>query len=238
MKNEQVKKAKFDLKKNSSIEVFVVSLIVVGLVGFFVILPQINAYFDSQRQLTKDEAQLKDLTATADQLQKIDLTTTNSELKSALLALPDHPDLTGAVNQIQRLISDNQLQLTNLTYAAASEDQTTSVNRSYDFKIDITGSLASLKNFITDLRSTPLLAQLTSIDATDDKPDANKAETNMSLSFYYLPPSAGSLPTLTKTTLTQEELDTMAKIEARVSTSSAVSSDSITGPRGKSNPFQ
>lgn len=237
MKNEQPKTPKFDLKKNSSLEVLVVSIIVIGLVGFFVILPQVNTYFDSKRKITQSQATLKDLTAKADQLQKIDLATTNGQLKSALIALPDHPDLTAAVNQIEQIVSDNHFALTDLTYVSAPSDGP-SGSKAYEFKVDVTGNVDSLKNLITNLRTTPLLAQLTDLDISNDEADASKATTTTSLSFYYLPPVSGTGTTLTQTTLTPAEQTTMSNIETRVSTSSAVSSDTITGPRGKSNPFQ
>ncbi len=203
-----------------------------------VVIPQLIIAYRANVLLSQTKSRVTLLQNKKKALQNIDVNSYQSNLNVALTALPSEQDLPEAFSQLQALIGKNNLQLQDTSFSGASGSTQTDSSgpQSFQIKMDVSGTVSSIKDFVNSLESAPEVMKITGLDVSGAQEGQTQA--TVLISVYYQ-----SFPTISEsveqpvTPLTQNDISLLSSLQKDAQSVSYVTS-SEQGPRGKSNPFQ
>ncbi len=213
-----------------------IGIIVSSSFLILLIIPQITSVGKSDEDISQLKERSTLLNQKLVQLQAIDVAKYRENLNTVLIALPLDKDIPSAISQIQNLAGSNRLEIVEFTIAAAGP--TVNSATSYQVKIDLAGDLASIKNFIEQLKQAPRVMTIEKATLAGTK---NSLIYQASLAIdVYRQPQQTNLGGLEDpvTALSDSNLSLLARLSKAVKNIPLVSSSNATGPKGKVNPFE
>lgn len=216
----------------------VVSILVSISLIIFLIVPQGSKLYKVSKTTQESDDKTSFLQKKLDLLQKVDATEYQSLIDTSLISLPEDKDYSGAINQIVTVVKNNNLRLDGM---GISTVVTTIDNaQSYAIKIDVTGDINSIKNFMTAIKSGPRLMRVNSIEVTSSK-NASQVASSIGLIVFYQE-TQKSLGSVDQPLVLPAEKDKDVINSLKTTTSGLVGSPTevidTNIPKGKSDPFQ
>lgn len=210
----------------------VISVSLVFLVG----IPQVKKILEDEKVLAQTNQNYKKLQVKLDILQNIDSAFYQSKINTVLTALPIEKDIPGAVGQVLFLISSTNLRLDGITLSHIS-DSSLVEDKSYQIRLELTGSVDNLRNFTQKVRESPRVMKITSLEVAESR-GTNQLQATIVLDAYYepLPTTLGGVDQ-DLSPLSREEEEIIQKIEA-FTRNTPISTGSGSLIIGKSDPFE
>lgn len=152
-------------KRVQSFTTITLSLITLSFFGIFAISPTLSTITDLQKQISDSDfvnqqlqQKIANLTALETSYQKI-----QNDLPVVYAAIPENPQVTELVGQLQTIAQESQVTLQNIqTLPVDISATTTSQYNSFTFAIDVVGSYENLQTFLQTLTG---FSRITTIDA-------------------------------------------------------------------------
>lgn len=223
------------VKKNKMTVVCGVAVAACVLAIIFVIVPQVNAYFSTKKQIDDLFVKAQDLQNKAKAIESTDPEILKRDLVTVATILPDDPDIVSAMVAIQELALKSNLKieainfLTNLTAQAKGN--------SFGLEIRVSGPLINLRAFLINLGTLPRIAEVESI--TMQKKDSS-IEATIPIQVYYRKTASASA-TQTEIDLTGEQkrlLTELSKLVPDNIETLPIAIDTSTIQLGKPDPFE
>jgi len=204
---------------------------------FLVITPQISRLLDTNRnidQLSKKNAFLE---AKAQELAVLDGEDLQTKLNLALLALPQETDFANLIGVILNLSSQAQFSLVSFQTDRV-DPKTGSKASAYGVRLILSGPKETLETLLSDIEQNSRVMKVTSVEYTAVRSD-EPIDVQLGIEVYYssIPSSLGAVDTpLPK--LSDKDETIIATLARNIQQSLSVSQISVSGPRGKANPFE
>lgn len=211
------------------------ALIICLLLVRLLVIPQFVSLLSNQGNITAVKEQVKQLGTKISLLENIDSEQVRSDIETSLIALPEEKDIPAMIGQILFLVSTNRLKLDGMNFAAAAS-QTEGVD-SLQVQLDLSGEVTDLKEFMAAVKNSPRMIKIVAIEISGGGRDQIQAQLSLITYFKKLPTSIGSIEDPVAT-LSQAESDLLNEIKSKSLTSPVASSRELTGPKGKSDPFE
>lgn len=209
----------------------VICLLLIALL----VIPQSVNLIRSQGDIAAVSEQAKQLEAKIALLGSIDSDQVKSDIETSLIALPEEKDIPAMIGQLLYLVSINRIKLEGISFASTTS-QTEGID-SLQVQLDLSGEMADLKEFMAAVKNSARIIKIVTIQITGGGQDQIQAQLTLVTYFRKLPTSIGNLEDPVAT-LTQAESDILNEIKNRSLTSPVASSQDLTGPRGKPDPFE
>ncbi len=216
----------------------IVGIIAIGIITF-VLIPQIADHFKIQKEIADKQKRTQILDEKISLLQSYDDSQTKQDLQVVLTILPLKEEAPQAMVTLQSLIASKGLTLKTMNYVGGR-----GANEQSKFSLNVTvgGSIASTRQFLTDLKNSPRLFEIDSIHLVAQKGEQN-GETDAPLTAFFQPKPAqlGSLDQPVAQ-LTEKEKELLSELSQAVSTKigSSIEADASASGilLGRSNPFE
>ncbi len=214
------------------------------LLLIFLIIPQIIAFFNTNKLISDTQQRVNSLNTKAQTLASIKTDEYQSNLNLALAVLPENRDIPTAIGQVQTVVGESGLQLGSVSFAGNSSGGANSGTagsgssaQSYEIKIEVLGSPNQLNALFSNFNNGPEIMKLNGLGITSS--GKGLLDASLTLSSYYQGPPA-VLGDVEKPIegMTPQEIDLLTKIQKQVPPSIVTSSSINLPPRGKPNPFQ
>lgn len=209
----------------------VVSVLVSAVVIFLVVLPQIIQLINNQKILNDLNTQVDNLDSKIAALSSISTPEYETNLNIVTKALPGSKDYIDSTPYIQDAIDKSKVQLTGLSF---SESPATGALSAYQIKVDITGNLLQLNQFLSQINRSVRVIRVSKIDITSGSSGGDLSATISILAYY----SAVKKPNLSISqpviNLSEQEQSELIKLDKSLKTQDV---KTPTGQVGRSDPF-
>lgn len=160
---------------------FITVLICMALF-IWVIIPQVQGYFDQQSQIQTEQAQIATLKSNIALLSSSNSTTLNQQTRVVSDALPQQKDFVGILNAVSNASIISGIILGDYSFPVGNLDEVNTVNQTTGIQVvlNITGSLPNTRKFIAALKSQLPLADVTEVRI-------GESAATITALFYYLP---------------------------------------------------
>src|SRR5579872_4904001 len=166
--------------------IFPVVAIIIGLILLgLVVIPQGLQIPQTNSQISTDRQDLATLNQKITQLNGVDINQYKNDLSSSLTALPSDSDLPGAILLVSNLLQTNGLTLNGLNFS--SQDSSSGALTMFLIKIDVTGSKDGLNGFISQLKQSPRVLKVETLNVSSSGSTTTNMEILIGLDAYYQP---------------------------------------------------
>lgn len=156
------------------------------------------------------------------------------KLEIALAAYPDNKDFGTAMGVLQQIVAQSGFRIVTISLTSGSKAVSGGA-QSYELKLDLVGIKPGLNILLNNLESSPRLMRTVSMDVSSTSQDLSNVALVVEVLFADVPKSFGAVDTpLPEITREDEALLTRLAQTGR----SVLQAGSVTGPRGKVNPFE
>ncbi len=210
----------------------IISLLMLSLI----VVPNILSLIKTKNESYEITQRTEKLSQKATELKAINTTEYQNNLNTLIRVLPKEKDVGSTLDQLQNLAASNRLQIVNLSYVNNNNEKIDN----FQIKTEMIGSLSDLQNLMSTLKSSEKIMKITQIELTGTTdPNLYNASLMVVAYFQSLPKEIGGTDA-SVTKLTSEEKVQIAKFTSSVLQNSSIASisESITGPRGKVDPFK
>lgn len=210
------------------------AIVFLGLVTL-VIAPNVTKLIETNRNIEDLIIRKQSLETKLRGLEQSDPETVKKNIETTLMALPEDKDIPGAINQLLYLVNTNNLILTGVSFTPASgvEDGTST----YQVKMDVTGDLINLRNFVNRIKENVRLLKPDSLEITGAR--FTEIQSTIAVKVYFQP-LQNSIGDVEKPlpVITQKDLEALAKIKDSATINSQISGVADDTQKGKADPFQ
>lgn len=207
----------------------IISLIVSIVVLFAVVIPQSIELFNNQATLNDLQTQTDNLDSKIAALGTISTPEFESNLNTVTTALPISKDYIDSTSYIQDALDKSKVTLTGLSF---SEVTPTGGIESYKVKVDLSGSLTTINQFLTLINRSPRTMRVARIELNSGSVNF---DVTVYVSAYYAPIQKQNLSlTQPVVALTNQELEQILQLEKNLKADSPRTS---TQQVGRLDPF-
>ncbi len=200
-----------------------------------IVIPNIITLLETNKQIQDLNSKNQALTTKLKSLEQADPETIKKNIETTLIALPEDKDIPGAINQLLFLVNTNNLKLSGISFSVGSGTEALSNN--YQIKMDVSGGLTNLQNFVNKLKESTRTLKPDSIEINGVKFTDVQSTIAVKIYFQPLQKSIGDvekpLPVIT-----QKDLEPLEKIKNSEVMNSQISGGIINAQKGKTDPFQ
>lgn len=152
-------------------------------------------------------------------------------------ALPQDLEIPDAINQVLFLLSQNNLQLDAINFALSAQDGSVGGTQSFQIKLDVTGDILQIKNFIAGVKKVPRLMKVLSLDIIGGR-SLGRAQATIVLAIYFqpLPQNISSVDARVER-LSSNDLEILKQIKALSAQTPVSQTPPVDIPKGKQDPF-
>lgn len=209
----------------------------------FAVIPQTLSLINNQKKATALSAKSKFLEDKVLALESYNGSDLSQKTAVALSAFPAEKDFGNILGLLQNLTGRSGFSITAISISDAGSklDKISS----YTVKLQVSGSKVLFQTLLGSLEGSPRLIKVTSIDITSDQ-TAGSVSASLELAVLYAPAPRDfgtvdfPLPQISQKN--EELLTSLAQVGKTVSAGGIVagsgSSQGISSPKGKSNPFE
>ena len=132
------------------------------LLLFFVVIPQLNQYFVSRKELSDETQKLNVLKNNYNFLSNLDDSKTADDLKLLSKVLPPNKDFTGILNALSAASSKTNVTIGNFSFSLGDLSKSTQQSGSFPslkMDVDLGGDAGSIVKFMNELNKTAPLAE-------------------------------------------------------------------------------
>lgn len=169
-------------KRVQSFTTIALTIITLSFLGFFAISPTLSTIADLQKQITDSQfvnqqlqQKITNLTALQSSYKKL-----GSDVSIVYTDIPETPNVTDLVGQLQTLAANTNLTITNIQTLPVDISNTSTVQyNSFSFAMDVTGSYQDIKKFLQSMTNFNRIITFDAISLS--KPVSDKDIYTMSL---------------------------------------------------------
>lgn len=199
-----------------------------------VILPQLFKVIETNTKIEDTSTKIIALNKKVTDLKQINLTEYKNNFDKLNIVLPAEADITSAIGQVQSLTANSHIQMTGFSIALPNKDIAA---ESFSIKLEFAGDFSSINNFIAQVKSAPRLMTISRIDLTSTRDGGFDVITDLQTYFSQQKAALSAIEDPV-TLLSDSEKQSLSKIDKSIKTLPAVSEVTVTGPKGKTNPFE
>lgn len=205
----------------------------IGLLAL-VIVPQFFKVLETNAKIEETSKKIEFLNNKISALKQINVSEYKDNYNKLNVVIPAQIDAPSAISQVQSLATSSNIQVTSFNISLPQDSQ----QDSYTIRLEFTGDINSVNRFITQLKAAPRLMTINKMDLSSDKNGAVYT-VNIDIQTYFgkqqaqLSSIEGEI-----SLLSDQEKSNLSKISQSVKSIPIVSEQTITGPKGKSDPFQ
>lgn len=228
-----MKKELFEYYQKYKIYVFPAIVALSSLVLIvFVIFPQTIKLISEHKDEGDFFNKSKFLEAKAQALESLDPEDLNRKVYFALNSYPTEKDFISAMGLLQNITSQSGYSLVSMSLGSANSDIKI---QSYLIKLDVSGSRSLLPMILANIENSPRLMRVSSVEvASKGNTDAAIITLTIDVLYSSAPKEFGAVDSALPELSQQDE-----EIVARLARGSSQQEQStLTGPRGKANPFE
>ena len=154
------------------------------MILFFVVIPQLNQYFQSSQELSTETQKLNLLKNNYNYLLNLDDTKTNADLKTLSKILPSNKDFTGILNALSVVSSKTNVAIGNFSFSLGDLAKTnlggTLSSPTIKMDVNLSGNAQGVLRFISELKKTAPLSEASVIKGTG-------SNYLLTVTFFYKP---------------------------------------------------
>lgn len=151
------------------------------LIIFFILLPQIQQFFNQEQILKRENEKLSILKNNYDFLSNLSDETVDSNLNALSLALPANKNFAGIVNEISTSSIKSGVSVMNFNFQIGNLEADKKEKSKYPFlqlTVNLSGNSIAITNFVSELYKTVPTAEVLSIKVKGKS-------ANVTILFYY-----------------------------------------------------
>lgn len=200
-----------------------------------VIIPQLFKVIENNKKIKETKQKIELLDKKASDLKQINLADYKDKYSKLNIVLPAQVDVPSAISQIQSLAASSNTQIISFSVALPSSEAQVD---NFSIKLEFKGSSGSIKNFIEQLKNAPRIMTINTIDMTTDK-TGSVFDVTLDIHTYFQKQQtilSGVEDSISL--LSDKDKEALLNIDKSVKSIPIVSEETISGPKGKSNPFE
>lgn len=203
----------------------------IGLL-IYIFKQEIPNAMQTQKKLEKAQSQSLMLSQKIGILEQVDEERYRQNINTVLSAVPADKDAPSAIGQIIYLVNASQLKLNSIGVSEVKTEQ-----ESYNIKLEVEGEIASLKDFADKLKTSPRIMKINNLEFSKNR--GEEVSANIELLTYFQPivSSIGSTDQPISP-VTEDEIEIIKQINNYSRTVPTITSENVTGAKGKSDPFE
>jgi Tfp pilus assembly protein PilO len=212
-----------------------VTILVCLIILFLITIPQGFKLVDNNQSLEEIRQKKTDYQSKITTLNKVDTNEYKSYLNDVLTILPNDKDIPSAINSVLDVLSSAGLTLTNFSLGTETKDKSGSQN--FAVKIEVSGTLDQLKNFIDLSEKSSRLIKIVGLTINTSLNGASQA--SLDLLVYFAPLDSAKTSVDQKITLlSEEDKKVLSEIKQNISSITPNNDQTIQSvPTGKDDPF-
>lgn len=225
-------------EKFNSIKIFIwplLALVFTVILLLIVIIPQFSNIVITTNTIEEEKERVRKLNQKADALEQIDVALYQDHLTNTLFALPPEKDFPSAISQIQIIANQTNVRVSDLGVSVVSKVQ--SGHDSFLINLTIQGDIVAINDFLKAIRGGPRVMSINNLDFTQSQAEFYQVTLSVSTYFQPVQTNIGSVDAPIAQ-LSEDEINTLVQLNQLVEQTNLVSVQTVTGPRGKPNPFQ
>lgn len=207
-------------------------LISIGLL-MLVVIPQFQISLENRKNIQAAEDKLLALQEKISILEQTDQTVYKKFIDRTLIALPTEKDIPEGVSQVLFLLSNNNLNVSDVSvYNAPSKEGVSN----FQVKVSVEAKVSDLRNFLQKVKTFGRIMNIKDIEFALSRDSSITANIVLELYTQELITSIGEIDKPIEA-LGQKELEILAQITTNTQNVPVVSSTEVTGQTGKADPF-
>ncbi len=213
----------------------VLSVVFCLLLLILVTIPQLLKLLETFKTLDGINRTQSVLNTKLSALKTINQEEYNTDLDTALIALPPEKDVPGAVDQILIMLAGSGLHLDGISFDNSS-DRTVPIEN-YAVRMTVSGDINQLKTLFDKTKDSPRIIKINSIETGTGPTNALGA--TISLLVFYRPlPASVNTDSPTVPLITDSDIKLLERIKLNASTIPTLSQLDVSSiPTGKADPF-
>lgn len=208
-------------------------IVLIGLI----IAPETIKFFTNQQKEKDITARFTNIEAKAAELTKYNEAELNQQTQIVLSLLPAERDFIGSIDALQAAITKSGFSVTNINLSQEGGVKG-GAGSSYLIKVDVSGPRPTLSSLISNIENG---AKVMKIQSMNIVPTVNEGMVNgvLSIEVFYSPlANVSAAPDAPLPKLSAQEEQLLVKLATTVPMNSGISSSTVSGPKGKENPFE
>lgn len=198
----------------------------------FVIIPQFFSSLSTEKKLLEVKTQNEKLIQKLQILTQVDEESYRQNINIVLTAIPPDQDVPSAIGQILYLINVSTLRLSSVGVSVG-----TNAKESYQLRLEVEGDISALREFSDKLKTSPRIMKITGLEF--NKIRGGDVQATIEILTYFKPISStiGSIDQSINP-ITDQEAEIIKQINSYSKTVPVITSATISGPKGKTDPFE
>lgn len=220
-------------------QVFILPTVSIGislLLFVLVIIPQTLSFIGSFSTITDTESKITNLNKKAEILTQVDQGLYRNNINTTLIAFPAEKDIPGSISQLLFLLNSSNLKLGSMGFSGGTANQAGATLNSFQVKLEVEGSLSDVKTFVNKFKEVPRIMKVSGIELSGR---AEAVQASITLTTYYqdLVNDLGDVEKPLEL-VNDKETQILSQIENYTKSIPIVTTNNVSGPTGKSDPFQ
>lgn len=209
----------------------VISVLVSVVVIFLVVVPQIIQLINNQNTLNDLNNQVDNLDSKIAALSTISTPEYETNLNIVTKAIPASKDYIDSTPYIQDAIDKSRVQLTGLSF---SEPPASGALSSYQIKVDLTGSILQLNQFLSQINRSVRVIRVSRIDISSGSSQSDISATITLLAYYSAVQKQNLSITQPVVNLSEQEQSELFRLDKSLKSQNI---NTPSGQVGRSDPF-
>lgn len=200
-----------------------------------IVIPQIFNGFATSKLIDQNETKFTSLEKKIAILEGVDVVKYQQDIGKALVSIPTDKDIPGVIGQVLYLVSKSKLKLSSMSVTPAGSSE----NGLETFSVTITveGGVSELKDLINNTKKSPRAITVNGLEVSGSRGLTVQAVISFLTYYQDLITNLGELEQEIQG-VNPEELKILATISDNIKQVPTITDASVSGPKGKSNPFE
>lgn len=226
-------------EKHKTLILPIASLVICLLLLILIIIPHFLSLTQTNNLIGQNQQKYDVLTTKLNALKQINKNSFQDDLQTTLIAIPTEKEIPSAMGQVLFLLGSSKLQLQDVSFSSNPNDSKTSSDNvdSYQIRVSVRGDSASLKDFIAKLKKVPRVMKVVKLGFSGNAGAVIDISLSLATYFQSIPTALGKVDQ-PLTTLSEQDLSLLSQIKTFQNNVPASSSAQVSGPKGKTDPFQ
>ncbi len=158
----------------------VVACLIAILLVFYLIIPEIQQWFDSQNKMVQVETKINELNQSMNTIKNINSNELDTDVQTATTALPEGKDFADILSSISDAAEQSGTSLGDYSFQVGDLSTTKDLTDSFlQLNITLTGNIDHIRQFVSSLQNEFPISRVIEIHLTSNKSAA------LTIVFYY-----------------------------------------------------
>lgn len=200
-----------------------------------IVLPQIFNGLSTSKTIVQNEARISSLEKKIGILEGVDLAKYQQDISTALVSIPTNKDIPGVIGQVLYLVSKSKLKLNSMSITPSGSAE--NGLETYSVNVDVEGDIFEIKDLVNSTDTTPRVIKINGLELSGARGLTIQASISYLTYYQDLITNIGEVEQEVKG-INPEELKILTTISQNIKQVPTISTVGVSGPKGKTNPFE